>query len=178
MPVLRKGGGAQPDSARQIGAFFADDCFDLLFANRQIGHAIDAGFGAKDNQACFVDRLFLRRHFVNQTFGGLLLRRRNAVGTVEHEEYVHALEGTQPLEAGDSEDDSDDEDGANHQREPTPPKAHLHIALPGKPEHPRQRRNQQQQVIRLGELEVHFRMNFWTRWFFQSATKRSSLASI
>ena len=102
--------------------------------------------------------------------GGFLLRGGDALRAIQRKEGIHAFHWAQPLEAGNCKDQGGQHNDAHPQRGPAPPEADLHIGLPRKPYHPRQRRRQQQQVIGMGELEVHLRMSFCTRWFWESAT--------
>src|ERR1035441_1948140 len=138
--------------------------------HRGIRRRLNAGLRAEDDDAGLVGFLLFLANPGDVFPGSLLLRRRDAVGAVQGKEHVHAFHLSHPLEASDRKHEGSQHDGANHQRGPTSPGADLHIGLPRKPEHPRQRRHQQQQVIGMGELEVHCRSSFCTRWFWESAT--------
>ena len=166
---LRKRRGGQPNRRGQVRPFRADDRLDLLQVHRGVGRGLDAGFGAEDDDAGLVLLLLLLGDAVDVIPGGFLLRGGDAVRAVQREEHIHAFHRPQPLEAGNRKHQGGQHHDANPQRRPAPPGADLHVGLPGKPNHPRQRRRQQQQVIGMGELEVH-RMSFCTRWFCESAT--------
>src|SRR6185503_9477170 len=100
--------------------------------------------------------MFLFGGAIDESLSHLFLLRRDALRAIENVKDIHALNGQKPLEAGDRKDEEQDEKNPNTKSNPTPPAADLDVCLPGEPKHPRQRREQQQQVKGMGELEMHF----------------------
>ena len=70
--------------------------------------------------------------------GGFLLRRRDAVRAVQHEEDVHAFDRPQPLQAGQGEHQAQQAPAARMpSASPAPPRADLHVGLPAPTRSPR-----------------------------------------
>ncbi len=120
-----------------------------------VRRSLERGFGAKNQQPNAVAFLLVRRGLVDIAAGRFLLRRRNAVGPIEQKENVHSLQRSPPLQTSQRQAQRQQHYRPQTGGQPPPPLADLDIARPSQPEHPGQRRRQDEQVIRMRELEVH-----------------------
>ena len=154
---LRKRRRAEPDRARDVSPIRTDHGENLLLLG--IDEIVDRGFqggiAAKHEQPDAVVLLFIRRDALGVFESSLLLWGRHAVRAVEDEHDVHPFERLPPLQPGDGQDQRGDDDEAEGEGDPTARGANLHVGLPEQPRGPGQRREQREQVERVGELEVH-----------------------
>ena len=102
---FRKRRRAKPNRRAEVGTFRRHHGIDFLHVHGRAGGNFDGGVRAKHHDAGPVSFLLFLRSGVDVFARRLLLRRRNAVGSVEKEQHVHAFERAHPLQTGERKHD-------------------------------------------------------------------------